>query len=317
MKILLTGASSFTGMHFVRALAARGHDVYLTFTKKNSIDYPGIRRKRVDLAVDAAAGVYWGLDTGSVEFRGILRSGAYDVLCHHAAETRGYRDPDFDVLLAVRNNVSDPRRLVEACKQGGMRIVLTGTYFEQGEGGHSGLRAATPYGLSKTLTRQLLGYYCQEFRVRLQTFVVPNPFGPYEDDDKFTSYLARSWAEGKTPVVRTHNCRVDNVPVDLLARAYADYVEDKGDVLRHDGLSPSGYATYQSTFVQTFAHEIGKRWPEIKTIWELLPTPESAPERAGALNLMRWYEIRGRPWDEGKFWDELADHYIWRYTPAG
>ena len=34
MKILFTGASSFTGMWFARALASAGHDVVATFRKR-------------------------------------------------------------------------------------------------------------------------------------------------------------------------------------------------------------------------------------------------------------------------------------------
>jgi hypothetical protein len=41
MKILFTGASSFTGMWFVRELAAAGHDVVPPFKVKTPIPMKG------------------------------------------------------------------------------------------------------------------------------------------------------------------------------------------------------------------------------------------------------------------------------------
>ena len=47
MKILFTGASSFTGYWFVKALAEAGHEVTVIFTKDCPESYEGIRRARV------------------------------------------------------------------------------------------------------------------------------------------------------------------------------------------------------------------------------------------------------------------------------
>ena len=51
MKILFTGASSFTGCWFVRELAHAGHDVVMTF-RRDLHEYDGIRQARVDLLKD-------------------------------------------------------------------------------------------------------------------------------------------------------------------------------------------------------------------------------------------------------------------------
>ena len=48
MKILFTGASSFTGYWFVKALAAAGHEVVCPITKPWA-SYTDVRRQRLEL----------------------------------------------------------------------------------------------------------------------------------------------------------------------------------------------------------------------------------------------------------------------------
>jgi len=47
MRILFTGASSFTGMWFVQELAMQGHQITATFLKPFS-SYSGLRKIRID-----------------------------------------------------------------------------------------------------------------------------------------------------------------------------------------------------------------------------------------------------------------------------
>ena len=54
MKVLFTGASSFTGMWFVRELAKAGHTVVATFRRSAGAYADEGRRRRVELALDAA-----------------------------------------------------------------------------------------------------------------------------------------------------------------------------------------------------------------------------------------------------------------------
>ena len=100
MRVLLTGASSFTGCRFASELAAAGHEVTVTM---RSSGYGGVRGERVDLvgaACERVEGVAFGDDT----FVELVRSRDWDLLCLHGAHVDGYRSPDFDVGAALAAN---------------------------------------------------------------------------------------------------------------------------------------------------------------------------------------------------------------------
>jgi hypothetical protein len=56
-----------------------------------------------------------------------------------------------------------------------------------------------------------------------EKFVIPNPFGPYEEP-RFTAYLMKTWLAGETARVQTPRYVRDNIHVRLLAKAYAGFV---------------------------------------------------------------------------------------------
>src|SRR4051812_5553613 len=126
MRILFTGASSFTGFWFVRELAAAGHEVTAVFWQREDPD--AIPRKRAALQEKVCRPVY-GCAFGDAKF--VELAGQAEVLCHHAADVTNYKSPDFNVAAAVENNTRNIAAVCSAVKKAGGRIVLTGSVFEQ------------------------------------------------------------------------------------------------------------------------------------------------------------------------------------------
>jgi UDP-glucose 4-epimerase len=142
VRILLTGASSFTGCWFAGELAAAGHEVTATFRWES---YTGLRGRRVDL-LDGACERIHGVAFGDARFVDLARSRAWDLLCVHGADVTDYRSPAFDVAAALAANTRSVGAVVERFP----RVLVTGSVFEPGEGeGDATLRAFSPYGLSK------------------------------------------------------------------------------------------------------------------------------------------------------------------------
>ena len=256
----MTGASSFTGMWIAEALSKNGHDV-AAFLKRGQHSYSGIRQSRVE-RLRKYVSILYDAPFGSPAFLAALEeaAGPIDLFCHHAADVTDYRSPEFDYVKALEANTWNLPRVLKALEAKGCKhIILTGSVFERGEGESAEeLKAMSPYGLSKGLTYEAFCYFCEKQSFLLGKFVIPNPFGPYEED-RFTSYLMREWLQGKTPVVKTPEYVRDNIPAPLLASAYSQYAESFLASSKPTNFSPSFYRESQGDFALRYAAETRKR----------------------------------------------------------
>lgn len=306
MKILLTGASSFTGYWFLRELADAGHEVTAVYRRRPDAYADQPRRTRVELGAALGRPVY-GCAFGDDDFLRLIREqGPWDLLGHHAADVTNYKSPDFDVLAAVRNNTHQLPAVLDALQAGGCRrVLLTGSGFEPDEGaGSQGLPAFSAYGLSKGLTAQMFRYYCGARGLGLGKFVVPNPFGPYEEP-RFTAYLVKTWRQGQVPAVSTPAYVRDNIHVSLLAKAYrwfADQVPESG----FRKFNPSGYVETQGAFARRFAAEVAPRLGLAGGVELKVQTEFPEPRVRLNTDLL---DAAALGWDEAQAWDEIAAYY--------
>jgi nucleoside-diphosphate-sugar epimerase len=260
MRILFTGASSFTGFWFVKTLAAAGHEVVCPVTGDLE-HYADVRRQRVEKLKPLCRFILHA-PFGSENFLNAIRENHFDLLCQHAAEVRNYISPDFDVSRALHHHTLNLREVLAAMNSRGLKaVILTGTVFEPDEGaGDEPLRAFSPYGLAKGVTFQFFRYYCHEASVPLGKFVIPNPFGPFEEA-RFTAYLMRQWREGKSAEVKTPDYLRDNIHVDLLAAVYGQFVSLTATTANTAliKINPSGYVETQGDFAERVAREVRAR----------------------------------------------------------
>ena len=84
MKILFTGASSFTGMWFVQELVNAGHEVLALIRRKEN-EYSGVRNLRLQ-KVKSLCPVEYDCVFGTERFLEVARSYPADLFCHHAAD---------------------------------------------------------------------------------------------------------------------------------------------------------------------------------------------------------------------------------------
>ena len=169
----------------------------IAFCRSRRDEYQHGRLERIKL-LEQQCQIIFECPFGSMKFiEEIKRNGPWDLLCHHGADVTNYKSADFDPVSALNTNSYQLRDVLkELSNQGCNRILLTGTVFEPGEGeGSEELRAVSPYGLSKGLTSQMFQYYCGINEMKLGKFVIPNPFGPYEE----TQALGRYSVLGRPP----------------------------------------------------------------------------------------------------------------------
>jgi nucleoside-diphosphate-sugar epimerase len=306
MKVLFTGGSSFTGYWFVRELVHSGHDV-TAILRRPPGSYEGVRGSRVaelTKLCECAAGISFG-DPAFLDLMG--RSPGWDVLCHHAADATDYKSDDFDVMAAVAANTANLQSLLQAMleKHCG-KIVLTGSVFENAEGaGSEGLPAFSPYGLSKAFTWEIFRYHARRTGLRLGKFVIPNPFGPFEEA-RFTAYLIRTWISGGEATVNTPAYVRDNIHVSLLAKAYARFVEGLGEGAGVETLAPSGYVESQGVFARRIAAEMRPRLNLECAVALKEQTEFSEPRIRINVDVPNASELG---FSESRAWDELAAYY--------
>jgi UDP-glucose 4-epimerase len=305
MKVLFTGGSSFTGSRFIQELAAAGHEVTAIFRSEADQYADPIRRRRVLMAAEACRPVY-RCGFGDERFISLIAEGRWDLLCHHAADVTNYKSADFDAIVALGNNCYNLSSVLDALKGVGCsRLLLSGSVFEGGEGaGSQGLPDFSPYGLSKALTSQVFRYYCARAGVGLGKFVIPNPFGPYEEP-RFTAYLIKNWLGGVTPNCSSPAYVRDNIHVSLLAKAYASFATE----VPADGFArtnPSGYAESQGSFTLRLAHEMQSRLGVSCPVE--LKKQVDFPEPRVRINTDP-PDVDTLGWDEPAAWDEMAQYY--------
>ncbi|MGO8740678.1 NAD-dependent epimerase/dehydratase family protein [Rhodoblastus sp.] len=306
MKILLTGASSFSGMWFAEKLAARGAKVVapLRGTPEN---YSGVRGKRVE-RLRQIADIVPDCSFGDEKFMALVKAAPFDALCHHAAHVADYRSMDFDVVGAVAANTRNLRFVLEALGKNGLKAVIaTGSVFEQDEGaGNAPMRAFSPYGLSKGLTWQVIKYWCVILGLPLGKFVIANPFGPYEEP-RFGAFLVNTWRKGETAEVRTPRYLRDNIHVDLLALAYAGFVGECVEKREGRRFGPCGYVETQGAFAQRVAAELKDRLGLACDVRLGVQTDFSEPLARINTDII---DPAAYGWSEAAAWDAMAEYYL-------
>jgi UDP-glucose 4-epimerase len=306
MKILFTGSSSFTGYWFIKALIEAGHEVVATFAGEE-LAYTSIRKQRVEL-VKGLCRTEFNASFGSDRFTAVLDAEPHwDLLCHHAADVTDYKSLDFDVLTAVARNTHHARQVLRGLKNKGCsRLIVTGSVFEQGEGvGSEPMRAFSPYGLSKGISGEMFRYHALETEMHLGKFVIPNPFGPYEEP-RFTAYLVKNWKDGKTPQVSTPAYVRDNIHVSLLASAYARFAGNRPDTPGFTKMNPSGYVETQGAFAKRFSEEMQNRLAIVCNL--TVANQQEFPEPQVRINTEPVSHLFPN-WNETLAWNEIAAYY--------
>jgi UDP-glucose 4-epimerase len=310
MRILFTGASSFTGYWFARELAGAGHQVTACF-RGSGESYDGGRGDRVR-ALSGLVEPIWNVEFGDEHFVDIAISEDFDVLLHHAAEMTDYRSWDFDPLSASSKNTRSGRRILAGMAERGCgKLVVTGSVFEPYEGvGDVARRAFSPYGLSKHLTFEWYRLEAEKLGLSLGKFVIPNPFGPQEEF-RFTSYLAKEWAAGRSPVVATPVYVRDNIHVSLLALAYRRLSETLPSAAGLTRSAPSGYVESQGAFARRVAREIAARTGWACAVSEA--DQKDFPEPLFRANDTLAAQAEPQ-WSESQAWDNLASYYMTAFS---
>jgi len=259
MRVLMTGASSFTGAWIAAALACPRASV--TAPLRRPIEAgDGVRQARIAKA-RASARLVGDAPFGSDRFLDCIQShGPFDLLVLHGADVGRFREDRYDAMAAFERNTCNLDKVLDlAFAMGCRRLVVTGSVFEADEGiGDLPLNAIGPYGLAKTLTWHAIRHAAVSRQMALGKVVIAAPFGPLQQQG-LVGALLTGWCRRERPELRQPRLVRDFLHVELLAELYAGFalaLPMRAGLYR---LAPSGYVESVAAFAERVAQALRPR----------------------------------------------------------
>lgn len=208
-KVLLTGATGFTGSYVLRRLLEAGWSVDILVRPTSSMD----------LIQDVTPKIGIHLYTGSTEeTMRIVSSVAPDVVVHLASMVVGEHKPA-DVTGIIESNILLGTQLLEAMARAGIKnFVNTGTYWEHFEG-----RDYSPvelYAASKFAFQNILQYYVELQGVNAITLKLFDAYGPLDPRSKLMNLLLRVSKTKERIQMTAGDQKIDLIHVSDVASAY-------------------------------------------------------------------------------------------------
>jgi GDP-4-dehydro-6-deoxy-D-mannose reductase len=221
LRVLITGASGFTGGYLARE-CARGGDEVIGISRRGTVPADAaVRGRAVDL-----------LDASAV--RAAVREAAPDVVYHLAALSsvgRSWEDPG----RTLQDNVATAVNVLEAVRHEApdKRLVWVSSCEVYGEPGrlpideHASISPANPYAVSKAAGEMLVAVYGDSYGLEVLRARPFSHAGPGQRDIFIVSSLARQAAEARLAgvdrvqiITGNPDTRRDFTDVRDVARAY-------------------------------------------------------------------------------------------------
>lgn len=315
MRVLMTGASSFTGAWIAKALIEEGAELWAALARERAAG-GFLRASRLSL-FERRSKVIDLCPLGSERWFEMLDwAPPFDLVIFHGAMVGNFRDRDFDWRAAVGANTAQAGPTLDRLVASGCRrLVVTGSVFEADEGqGDYPLDAIGDYGLAKTLSWQILRHEARRRDMALGKLIIPHPFGAFERPG-LISHLMTNWLGGAPARLDHPELRRDFIHVELLAISYARFALALPSVSGLFRRAPSGYRETVSEFAARLSQAMQPRLGLTCGIEHSQPVRLSG-EPVTRQNTDTATELDGL-WSAEKAWNSLADFYVRDQTKIG
>lgn len=300
IKVLLTGVSSFTGVHFAEALCTSGCQVIAPF-RKNLREYSGIKAKRIKglpplIKVENAP-------VGSPAFLKSIEAHRPQVYAHHGFDTSGYNNTDFPTVTRVAENLLNIEKVCLTLSNNGCQGILYSDSIFSGMGAlvEGGTAPFSEYGEAKKRISDALKQQCDYLGLAYWRFVIPNPIGTL-DNPKLLHHLFQTWLRGQTFSIHTPTLVRDHIPVGLLAKLFTKvcWTVSAGE---GGSSNPSGWICS----VEELIKRAGVAFTEATGMDSDFVVDEHKSEQPTCLINTQTVWANKFEWTEKSFWDDLID----------
>lgn len=231
LKLVVTGVSSFIGMHLAKHFSANDFDVVGTISR-DLVEYSGIQVLRLESLVECGVKIE-SLDIlDESALRVFVQQERPNYWLQHAGWAEKYSEYGYDFDKGFHVNVSPLKALYSSLVETGCQgVVLTGSSAEYSNGDLAACEIDAcfpllPYGLSKlceTLyASQLAEFYSMPTRV-VRVFI---PYGAFDNPLKLISSVILSLNEGRAIDLSACTQKRDFLYVDDLVAGYGALVKD-------------------------------------------------------------------------------------------
>lgn len=256
MIIIFTGASSFTGYHFIKELNANKIKPYLFFS--NNFDYykllKGNKKNRFDYLFKNNK-CFFNLKYGSFEFIELLNSfKKIDIFCHHFAYTKNYNRDTFNFPKSIDINTYNCEEVISVLHRKKLiKYIYTGSYFEPDIQKNLKTKFSN-YGISKMISGRILEIVLKKYNLFFYKFLISNPFGKFEDETRLTSLIIENWKLKKIFNIRYPKYQRDFIPVSILREIYVDFILNS----KKQHMDPSFSLLTNFQFIKIFSQLLNK-----------------------------------------------------------
>ena len=230
-KIIITGISSFVGVHLARYFISKKYQVIGTISRSREM-YQGMKSQRLDDAEKFGVQIEQLdiVDKGRVS--SLVQRIKPSIWFHLAAWTENYGSLDYDLKKAHRVNVEPLSNIYETLSQNETKgVIFAGTNAEYSDTDSACLEndiclPTMPYGLAKLSvtirSRQLAFQYGIATRVA-RVFI---PYGLYDNPGKLLPSVVQSLQEGRSIDLSPCTQERDYIYIDDLMEGFNHLVDD-------------------------------------------------------------------------------------------
>jgi nucleoside-diphosphate-sugar epimerase len=227
-RIVLTGASGYTGSRVANALVEAGHDVHVLLRAQGAETYLGT------LAEPIIRHIY---EEGAGEVHRLVVGLAPAAICHLAAVSEGTTHPE-NIRRLVESNILFGTELMEAAVACGCpSMVLAGTYWQHLDG--PALAPNSLYAATKIALHAIAQYYKRLRGLRVAELILFDIYGPGDRRGKILSLFDRAAGAAEPMDLTAGEQLISPCHVDDVAAAFARALELLGD-----GSSAEGVVSY-------------------------------------------------------------------------
>lgn len=229
-KIIITGVSSFIGVHLAKFFS-KNFNVYGTISMKFD-DYNDINRLRLKSIVNNITFLEDFNLMNHDNIRKTISDIKPDYFIHHAGWTDLYTSLDYDLVKGFKTNVMPLSALFSSLKENNCKgIILTGSSAEYSDGEVSDLETdicypSMPYGflkLSQSIyAKQLSTYYNLPTRIA-RVYI---PFGPFDSPNKLIPYVITNLYNNQLAKLSPCTQIRDFIYIDELVKIYKFLLSD-------------------------------------------------------------------------------------------